>query len=273
MSKKLISLVLVLAITGMASAIQWIGAAQGSAAGDWNVAANWDSLRTPVASDAQVRLYLSSALGGNIYVDTAVSGGAKTQMATLGINTLEVRNGGTVSESGSWEMYNVTDTITIRDKGIINACTTSGSFKLASNTNGTSVNTDTVNVYGRLNVKGTGSSVLNITNDTRGTNVASIVGIVNIYLGGLVDVDNYNIGTYGSGTINISQGGVMKIKGDASAKVTADLAAGRITGYDKAVGSLGSEDIIVAGAYTWIPEPATIALLGMGSLMLLRRKR
>jgi len=272
MSKKLISLVLVLAIAGMASAIQWIGNGTGSPAGNWNVATNWDSLRTPIASDSTVKAYLSSGLGANIYVDSAVSGGLKTQMATLGPNALEVRNGGSVTEAGSWELFNVNDTITIRGAGVINACTTGGSFKIAANTNGTSTNTDIVNVYGTLNVKGTGTSVLGLCNDTRGTNVGSIVGTVNVRNGGLVDVDGYIIGTNGTGTIVFSQGGQMKIKGNATAQLTTDIGLGRISGINNRGGALGVGDIHVVGGYTYIPEPATLALLGLGGL-LLRRKR
>jgi len=267
MSKKLISLVLVLALASMASAVQWVGPSGSQAAGNWTVTSNWNTGVLPGASDATTKMFLSTGAGANIIVDTAVTGGIKPQMSYGGPIYVEIQNGGSITNKGSVDGYNGTYTVTIRAGGAWNSSTTGGSFKVAANT-GVYANTDIINVFGTLSIVGTGTSALGLTNDSRAgaTNVNS--GTVNVYGGGLLDVDAYSIGTYGVGTIHLQGSGLMTVKGNAVAQVQADIAANRITGV-----ASGDVWYNIHTGKTEVPEPATVALLGLGSLMLLRRKR
>lgn len=276
MSKKLISLVLVLAIASMASAGQWAAAAPSASqpAGNWNVGTNWDTGVVPVATDATVKLQRNAGDNtSNIIVTTAVSGGVKTQITsfTAKLVKLEITNTGSLSHSGSFDGYTGSLDATIDAGGVWNACTASGSFKMASNTAAGMANSVVVSVYGTLNVKGA-SGTLALVNDTRSGTSGTNTATVNIMAGGLVDVDSYIIGLggvqYGNGHINFYGNGKMIIKGDARAQAETDRAAGRITG-------LSASDINLVGGNTvlQVPEPATLALLGLGGLTLLRRKR
>lgn len=270
MSKKLMSLVLVLAIAGMASALQWVGPSGSQAAGNWTTTSNWNTGVLPGAADSTTKLYRSDGFGANIVVTSAVTGGIKPQMSysPSGVILVEIQSGGSITNSGSVDGYNGTYTVTIQAGGAWNSSTTGGSFKVAANTT-VNANTDIINVYGTLAVKGTGTSTLGITNDSRAGTTLVNSGTVNIYGGGLADVDVYTIGTYGVGRIKIWSNGTLKIKTDVTAQVNADITAGKILRGDG-----GSLTVSTDGSYTYVtPEPATVALLGLGSLMLLRRKR
>lgn len=144
---------------------------------------------------------------------------------------------------------------------------------MASNTSAGNANSVVVNVYGTLNIKSTtGTATLNMVCDTRSGTSGVNIATVNIKAGGLMEVDSYTIGKggvqYGTGKINIWKNGVMKIKGSVTAQVKGDIDAGRIVGVNRAAGYYES------GGYTYVvPEPATIAMLGLGGLMLCRKKR
>jgi hypothetical protein len=224
----------------------------------------------------------NAAQTANIIVTDAQSGGIKVQVTSFAAKLvkLEITNTGSISHSGSADLYTGSLAATIDSGGVWNAVTSSGSFKMAANTNATTANSVVVDAYGTLNVKGTSGATLALVNDTRSGTSGINSATVNIRSGGLVDVDSYTIGLagvqYGTGKINIyglnAASGVMKIKGDATAQVATDAAASRI--------------VCVDGTLTWsynagtntttvwnVPEPATLALLGLGSLTLLRRKR
>jgi len=65
------------------------------------------------------------------------------------------------------------------------------------------------------------------------------------------------------------EGSMMRIKGDVLDQANADITAGKIAGQGITLHAVYMPD------YNWTvvtPEPATIALLGLGGL-LLRRKR
>ena len=60
-------------------------------------------------------------------------------------------------------------------------------------------------------------------------------GTINVYAGGLLNVEAYAIGSYGTGRIYITPGGTMTIKGDVRTQVNADKAAHKIAGAGGAV--------------------------------------
>jgi len=278
MSKKLISLVLVLALAGISSAatIQWVGPGTSEA---WETASNWNG--TIAAADT-VKAY--GTAGANITVSTNIGSFTKLQNQSWGGScNIEITSTGTLNVDGSIEQGKGTSsTLMLIDAGgVFNAArrivSTVGTYKVSSASSGTS---DIVDVYGTLNVKGSlATSDLSV-----GPGTGTSAGRVIVRNGGLVDVDAYVInatviatGTYAGqtrGQIKLYEGGLMKIKGDKTIQVNADITAGTIVGKNGTAGYLGVWTRTEGGQlYTYVPEPATIALLGLGSLMLLRRKR
>jgi len=299
MSKKLLSLVFVLALAGIASAaVQWDGAAFTDAtAGNWNVATNWTTDTLPISTTDTVRWDQTvGATGSNIIVDSAVSGGIKMQSKN-GNTKLLITSTGSISNDGSVEMGTGTGgdaTVTI--EGVFNACQrltqSLGTFKLG--TAAASGKLNVVDVYGTLNVKNTGTMTTNNSDIAVGVGTGTGLGRLNIYDGGLVDVDAYSVNTalvasgpyqgQMRGKIQFEDmGGIMRIKGNVLATVTADITAGKIRGWlavpeNTLHGPIYATltpwlNVVGGRTYTLVPEPATIALLGLGSLTLLRRKR
>jgi hypothetical protein len=157
---------------------------------------------------------------------------------------------------------------------------------MAANTSTGTANSVVVNVYGTLNVKattGTGTTLaqLALVNDSRSGQSNSNSATVNIHGwntgGGLVDVDGYTIGKlvggvyvqYGVGKIKLWGGARMKIKGRVLAQVNADIGNSRIV----AGGNDPVRAYVKDGNTYIVPEPATIAMLGLGGLLLCRKKR
>jgi len=271
MSKKLISLVLVLALASLASAVQWGGATFTDAAGDWQAPTNWVGGVLPAASDATCQIYTSTGTGSNVYLNSYEPGSIKPQMK-FGNTKLEVQNGGTMYADGSFEQgtsgSSGSSIVIIDAGGLVDVCKkttqTTGTWKVGSASPSTT--THLVDIYGVARVKGQLA-----TSDIQ-VGYSGGTAEVRIEAGGLLDVDAYSIGV-GKGVIKIygqnAGSGIMQILGDKTSQVATDVAAGRIVCVDDGI------TWIYSGGYTkvWnLPEPATVALLGLGSLLLYRKK-
>ena len=258
-----------MALASLASAVQWTGAAYTSAPGAWETASNWGGT-LPAASDTNAGLYRSDGLGGNITVSTAVAGSIKPQMK-FGNTKLTIYTGGSMSADGSFEFGTSGSTgnatVTIKAGGLLDVCKkvtqTTGTWKIASAA--PTSTTATVNIYGTAKVKGTLATSDVVIGYTGGN------AVVNIYNGGLLNVDAYTISATGKGIVKIWGGGTMQIKGNKTTQTSADITAGRIAG--QGLGTVLQNYYDSGTDSTFVtPEPATVALLGLGSLLLYRKK-
>ena len=239
-------ILIVLTCWGTASAeiLEYVG--PNGTATPWETGSNWYSLdngshHAPTDADT-ARVY--NALYGtftnsNVTVSSTTAICQKLQMKYL-ITKLTVLTGGKLTTTGSVEMYQGTSSqIDIQAGATMDACTrtntTAATFKL-SHDDVTTIPA-TVNVWGTLNVisqnPANGTSDLQICNLAGGAGT----GTLNIYSTGVVNVDSYAIGSYGTGRIYITIGGTMTIKGDATVQVNADIAAGKIAGASGATAS------------------------------------
>ena len=96
---------------------------------------------------------------------------------------------------------------------------------------------------------------------------------LNIGATGVVNADGYSMNTNvvdGTALINITTGGKMVLLGDVRDSSGVDIIAGRFEGDSVA----GAVQATFDGTYTTIqvPEPMTIALLGLGGLLLRKRR-
>jgi hypothetical protein len=103
-----------------------------------------------------------------------------------------------------------------------------------------------------------------------------IGGEINL-TGGLLDIGgdvNMNAGGQNNAHVDIA-GGTWIVRGaDISAKVATWIGTGELTAYG-GLGSIVVDTLSIPGGtvITAVPEPSSFALLGLGSLLLFRRKR
>jgi len=220
-----------------AATLEWIGA--NGAALPWENANNWYDLATgngKVPSDTDTCRVYNALFGtftnSNVQITTTTAIAQKLQMKYL-TTKVTIPAGKKLTTTGSVEMYQGTSSqIDIEAGGTFDACTKANTaiatFKLASDNNGGY--TATVNVWGTLNIVSqnlaNGTSSLEMCNVSPGGGT----GTLNIYATGVVNVDSYMIGNYGTARINIAEGGVMTIKNNVTAQVNADVLAGKIAG-------------------------------------------
>jgi hypothetical protein len=218
--------------------LEWIGPNGTPSA--WETAANWYELgsgshRVPTNVDV-ARVY--NALGGYGFTDSDVTVSSTTaiclklQMRYL-MTKLTILTGGKLTTTGSVEMHQGTSAqIDIQTGATMDACTRANTalatFRVASDDATTAP--ASVNIWGTLNIvsqnPANGTSSLEICNVPGGTGS----GTINIYSGGVLNVDAYTIGSYGTGVIYITDGGTMTVKGDVTTQVSADISAGTIAG-------------------------------------------
>jgi len=281
--KKLLCLCVVLALAGSAPAAQsyW----KNIAAGDWETTTNWTSSPTssntayPYRSDggaSVITVTSTTAIAYKLYVV-----GAGTYPATATDATLEINNGAMLSITRDVFQYSTVagskSTITIKAGGTLNALTAGTAYNWVMTGNlADTKSTDTVNVYGTLNLGtawsggGGTAAILKLGDNSASTGLATL----NIYNGGVVTSNGYSIGTKTPNRIKIELGGYMWINSNRTAYVKADVDAGKILVLGDGTLEYGYDTVKNMTWITVTPEPATVALLGMGALLLcVKRKR
>jgi hypothetical protein len=183
--------------------------------------------------------------GGNGGVKSSVYG------ATTGVLTI---NGGTLNITS--HLWSAT--------GGINASNPGGP---------TSIATIDINTGGVINVGGNiGLGTIDAVNPSAGGGIATL----NVNDGGILNLHHWNGDGNGSiqpgSLLGINGSGKVTILGDWLASVDLYIANGRLAG-NGVVGNVSAELVEGNTVITAIPEPATMALLGLGALGLLRKKR
>jgi len=245
---------------------------------------------------------------GQLYLYMAYNGTPTNVTMTSTANaTLTINSGATISTSRGTLMWSTqagaTSTIDIYGTYSSTTTTSNANMTLASGTNSTGTMKVKVENGGVFNVNqggGSGTGLQMVTSGTTASNKAE----VDIFYGGIANVKQYTIGTAGTGKIYLdtsgsvqAQAAILWLNGDARTQVGTDITGHKIQKYDFTTStatdmvsaadpstSFASADLAhynygydTALGKTWVtvqtPEPATIAILGLGSLMLLRRKR
>jgi len=274
MLKKLVSLVVVLALAGIASAVataQWNNSVP---VGAWEDSTNWvtssGASLPPGTADFAAPYPADSGATTNPTISlssTQSCGRIKWQhnSAVLNINNGgELINNGSV---GSCQMYGGTaEIINIKNGGTFLAEGSGTGLQTGSGTH-------TINVQsgGLLSVHGSTGYLANSALGLGTTSSGGGFATVNVLSGGILDADSIFIANTNQ-IINLNAGGTIYVKGTVSGSITPVGGTLQITSgvTDPVAGSpLNGQSVT---QYTVIPEPATLALLGLGGL-LLRRKR
>ncbi len=257
----LIMIVCVLAANGFAAWKYW----DQQFGNDFEVGGNWADDIAPAAGDM---IYIDGN-GYHAVIDTAYYSADPGDASTILVgdwrsgNVLEVTTGGSL-----WACYNEPVNVTLGANGSNVHDPAGGAGELRVSGGFVAIGTDLV-------VGNNGTGVVNVSND----------GVVHVQGGGIylplgsgsgtINLDNGDIytnnvffGTSGSGLVNITDG-IMHIAGDK--RGSAMFTDGSFLGY----GSVDNLEVEFDGVWTNIsavPEPATMALLAMGGLGLLRKK-
>lgn len=260
--KKLILLLMVMCLVSVASAASvWNPAANGivpPAVGNWNDPCNW----TNGIPDAVEKAVFNVPNAAECQVSDAQSGAQVVQGDGNDGGVLRILSGGTLTtKAGAWSAVGYNNTAhAIVDAGGTYTFSQHAWIGLNDGAVGTLDISGTVNVGSMLG--------LGWSDDVLGTSQ----GFVNVLDGGLLALTN--IHSDGSTSIkhgsalDIAIGGQVTLPGDFVGVAEAYIAAGLITGPNASANLWMNP-----GSTTIIPEPATLSLLGLGALALIRRKK
>lgn len=285
MCKKFLSLVLVLALSGIAAAanLNFIGDGDASSWGDslnWNTAGDGTgTYQVPTSID------FARPSGNMVTVNTTGEVCDRLQMRGVANSGTTVLANMDLTTSGSVEMDCSTAgssvTVTIDADGTMNACTqsvatsTATSFKLGrANRAGDSVCTvnGTLNVVSGAAEKSELAIGMWYVGGGGGGNWTLNVGSA-----GVVNADVLQVNTNpadGAAVVDITSGGVIILDGDQRNAIGGAVYGGIIFKGDHVAGDIVMDyGVTNAGKTTvQVPEPATIALLGLGGLLLRKRR-
>ncbi|MDD5134450.1 MAG: PEP-CTERM sorting domain-containing protein [Phycisphaerae bacterium] len=240
---------------------QW----NGSVSTDWNTAANWDAGFVPFSFDG---------------VDKTKAGFKTATGAVLGVET---------QNAEAWNVM-IGGSGGVGELTIDGGRLTTGDYIIMGNVAAESgtlyVNSGEMNLGGHLyvgfhgagTVYMTGGSI-NILGASKYFGIAEYseeASVGTVYLhGGTITAANFrmeNGGSLATGLLEIGNDGKLVIFGDSVDKVNGYIGNGLIAGLGGAAVQV-DYDVTTPGMTTvYVPEPATMLMFGLGSLILYRRK-
>ncbi|AQT69811.1 hypothetical protein STSP2_03008 [Anaerohalosphaera lusitana] len=264
--KKFIVLTCVMALAAVSSAATvWNPAGNGITPPDtglWGDAANWTG---GLPGDTEAKAVFNVPGAAEAQVAGSYSGFQVVQGDNNPGGVLRVLNGGTITTvSDNWSAVGYNDTAQL----IVEA---GGTFNFGQHAwiglNDGAVGT--VDIFGTVTV----GSMLGL-----GWGGSTSQGFVNVYDGGLLALANI----HGDGSSSIKHGSLLNING--TGKVTLlndrigtinDYAANGLIAGDGIIGNVEAtyDEATNLTTVTVVPEPATLSLLGLGALAMLKRKR
>jgi hypothetical protein len=282
--KKLIVLLMVLGVTGIASAIDAVWDSGGGTDVSWTNAANWSANTLPVmgtslTNGSLVKFYKTTgvAIGtldgvGNAY-QVKVGGPSSPAFDPTQHSTLTIA-AGAVLNVGEYMMIGIDSPAGPRSGeidmtgGTVNLgqiVATSGHLFLGHSYAGT---------QGLLNMSG---GTINATGDFTISNGAGTTGIANLSGNATIYANQLKMNVSGTGTamLDISGNAKLIINNNVTGTINNYKLSGLITANGDGYGDLRYDYNAATGKTTVyaVPEPATLCLLGLGALSLIRRNK
>lgn len=289
MCKKLLVFLLILGVANIASAtIMW----EQDVDNAWSTAGNWDLGAVPTLTGDKINICNGAVSAARIANINSAAVTSKLQMRTDdGYGVTVNLQSGSLTTVGSIEMYGRnsvmdggtigTGTINVAAGLTANMCVkkvTGMSTAYADMKLGGQSTTGTLNIDGTMKIESNdvanyGNSKLMFGSGKTGS-VVACEGILNIGAAGVVETDEVVIqdalDALFSTKIDITNGGFMEINGNQVTLMYSLRTAGKLIGDG---GASGISVALVGGkTQVQVPEPATMALLGLGGLLLRKRR-